>query len=76
MKANKNEVPGQILFPIRNGNLVIRGYDTEKDLKKARADIDRLLDIMSGMTFFEINKMLEPYRVRVAKAYDKELRSK
>ena len=63
-----------ILFPVKNGNLVMTGYSTEKDLKKARKDIDRLMVIMSDMTFFEINKMLEPYRARVAREFDKELR--
>lgn len=64
------------LIPINKGNLVIRGYDTDKDEKRAVKDINRLLTILSGMSMSEINKMLEPYRVRVAKTIDKELQDK
>lgn len=63
------------LIPINKGNLVIRGYDTDKDEKRAVKDMNRLLTILSGMSMFEINKYLEPFRRKVAKAYDDEAKA-
>ena len=63
------------LMPINKGNLVIRGYDTDKDEKRAVKDINRLLTILSGMSVSEINKYLEPYRRKVAKGYDDEAKA-
>lgn len=60
------------LIPINKGNLVIRGYDTDKDEKRAVKDINRLLIILAGMSMCEINKYLEPFRRKVAKVYDDE----
>lgn len=60
------------LISINKGNLVINGYDTDKDEKRAVKDINRLLLILAGMSMCEINKHLEPFRRKVAKGYDDE----
>lgn len=50
-----------------------RSYSTEKDQKQAIKDIERVLSIIADMSFVEICKLLEPYRIKNAKAYDKEV---
>lgn len=62
----------KILIPIDNGNLVLSGYDTEKDLKKASKDIERLLVILSDMPLYQVMKLLAPYRVKHAKKSQQE----
>jgi hypothetical protein len=63
------------LIQINKGNLVINGYDTDKDEKRAVKDINRLLIILAGMSMSEINKYLEPFRRKVAKGYDDEAKA-
>lgn len=53
-------------------NIAIHGYDTEKDEKKAVKDIHRVISIMAEMSFTELIKLFEPYRIKSAKAIDKE----
>ncbi len=49
------------------GNVVFHGYDTEKDVKKAVADVDRVLRLLSELSVLDIIKTLEPYRREFAK---------
>ena len=60
------------LISINKGNLVINGYDTDKDEKRAVKDINRFLLILAGMSMYEICKHLEPFRRKVSKGYDDE----
>lgn len=54
------------------GEIVLRGYDTEADAKKAKRDIERVLYILSGMSLYEVMKELAPYRVVAAKCCQDE----
>lgn len=49
------------------GNLVLSGYDTERDLNKAKKDIERMLMILSSESVYNIIKFLAPYRAEMAK---------
>lgn len=49
------------------GNMCFHGYDTEKDLKKATEDIDRVLRLLSQLSVSDVIKTLEPYRQEFAK---------
>lgn len=62
----------KILMPLDNGNLVLSGYDTEKDLKKASKDIERVFAILSDMPLYKVMQLLAPYRVENAKKSQKE----
>lgn len=62
----------KILIPIDNGNLVLSGYDTEKDLKKASKDIERAFSILSDMPLYKVMRLLAPYREMHAKKSQKE----
>ena len=57
---------------IGNGGIVLSGYDTEKDLRKAEADIKRMLTVLSGMSLYDIMKVLAPYRAKCAKVEQEE----
>lgn len=58
---------------IGNVNMSIHSFDTEKDLKLCENAIERVLNIMAGMSFSELMALFEPYRKKIAKAFDKEL---
>lgn len=62
----------KILLPLCNGNLILKGYDTEKDLKKASEDIKRVLRVLADASVYEIMKELAPYRLECAKRCQKE----
>lgn len=62
----------KILMPLDNGNLVLSGYDTEKDLKKAGEDIKRALRILADMSLYNIIKELAPYRLEAARKSQQE----
>ncbi len=62
----------KILIPNFGGALVLSGYDTEHDLKKAKKDIERMLMIVAGESVFEIMKFLAPYRAKMAKREELE----
>lgn len=66
MKYSKN-------IKIGNEPFVIHSFETEKDLKLCLNAIERALSIMADMSFVDICKTLEPYRIKNAKAYDKEV---
>ena len=57
---------------IGNGGIVLRGYDTEKDMRKAESDIKRMLTVLSGMSLYDIMKALAPYRAKRAKVEPEE----
>lgn len=52
---------------------MLHGFTTDKDLKLCEKTIERLLNVMSEMSFMELIKFLAPYREKHAKAIDKEL---
>ena len=54
-------------IPNFGGNLVLSGYDTERDLNKAKKDIERMLMILSSESVYNIIKFLAPYRAEMAK---------
>lgn len=47
---------------LAKGGFCIHSYETEKDLKKAKDDIDRLLTVLSNMSMENLIKTLLPYR--------------
>lgn len=59
-------------IPNFGGNLVLTGYDTERDLKKAEADIERMLMIVASESVYNIMKFLAPYRAKMAKREELE----
>ena len=54
-------------IPNFGGNLVLSGYDTERDLNKAKKDIERMLMILSSESVYNIIKFLAPYMAEMAK---------
>lgn len=54
-------------IPCFGGNLVLMGYDTERDLNKAKQDIERMLMIVASESVYNIMKFLAPYRAEMAK---------
>lgn len=58
----------------RDGNFAVHGYSTEKDTQRAIKDLERLLTLLSMTSLYEVNKILEPYRAKGAREFDKELR--
>lgn len=61
-----------VTIPNGKGAFVIHGYDTEKDEKKAKKDIERFLMVLSEMSLYEMVKFLAPYRAQAAKATQEE----
>lgn len=59
-------------IPNFGGNLVLTGYDTERDLNKAKQDIERMLMIVASESVYEIMKFLAPYRAEMAKREELE----
>ncbi len=59
-------------IPNFGGNLVLTGYDTERDLKKAKEDIERMLMIVASESVYNIMKFLAPYRAKMAKREELE----
>ena len=53
-------------IPNFGGNLVLTGYDTERDLNKAKQDIERMLMIVASESVYNIMKFLAPYRAKMA----------
>lgn len=56
-----------------DGNLVLRGFDTERDLELCKKALERMLTCMAEMSFYKVNKELEPYRRKCAKEMDKQI---
>lgn len=54
------------------GNLVLIGYDTERDLNKAKNDIERMLMIIASESVYNIMKFLAPYREEIARLEELE----
>lgn len=54
-------------FKIGNGNVVLHGYSTDKDLMHAVRDIERVLMSLADGSVYEVIKALNPYRERLAK---------
>lgn len=59
-----------------DGGFAIHGYDTERDLRHAKADCERLLDLLSMMKLSDVLKTLEPYRERNAEPMNYEITRK
>ena len=59
-------------IPNFGGNLVLSGYDTERDLKRAKEDIERMLMIVASESVYNIMKFLAPYRAKMAKREELE----
>lgn len=59
-------------IPNFGGSLVLSGYDTERDLKMAKADIERMLMIVASESVYNIMKFLAPYRAKMAKREELE----
>lgn len=69
-------IQNKLIIKIGNGNFVLHGFSTEKDLKLCEKSIERLLNVMCEMSFSEIIKTLAPYREKQAKNMDRELNHK
>lgn len=68
-----NEDRGKKLgIPNFGGNLVLTGYDTERDLNRAKKDIERMLMIVASESIYNIMKFLAPYRAEMAKREELE----
>lgn len=63
----KNDKLKMVGIPNFGGNLVLRGYDTERDLNKAKKDIERMLTVLSERSVYDIIKFLAPYRAKACK---------
>lgn len=59
-------------IPNFGGNLVLTGYDTERDLNMAKKDIERMLMIVASESVYNIMKFLAPYRAEMAKREELE----
>lgn len=62
--AMKNKLKGyyNVDFGGFKGNLVLRGFDTENDLRISMDALDRLCVIIAGESLYNINLFLEKYR--------------
>lgn len=69
-------IQNKSIIKIGNGNFVLLGFSTEKDLKLCEKTIERLLNVISEMSFSEIIKTLAPYREKQANNIDRELNYK
>ena len=69
VKENRRRKVG---IPNFGGNIVITGYDTERDLNKAKQDIERMLMIVASESVYNIMKFLAPYRAKMAKSEELE----
>lgn len=49
--------------------IALNGYDTERDMKKAKRDIERTIMAISEQNIHQIVKLLSPYRAKAAKHY-------
>lgn len=67
-----NDRSKKVGIPNFGGNLVLSGYDTERDLNKAKKDIERMLMILSSESVYNIMKFLAPYRAEMAKREELE----
>ncbi len=63
---------GKLTIPNGNGAFVLHGYDTERDLKKAKSDIERFCIVLAQMSLYEQVKFLAPYRVKAARDTQEE----
>lgn len=61
------------VFKHFDGNLVLSGFDTEHDLELCKKALERMLTCMAEMSFYKVNKELEPYRRKCAKEMDKQI---
>lgn len=61
------------VFKHFDGNLVLHGFDTEHDLKLAQQALERMLRVLAEMSFYNVNKELEPYRRKCASEMDKDI---
>ena len=59
-------------IPNFGGKLVLTGYDTERDLKRAKDDIERMLMIVASESVYNNMKFLAPYRAKMAKREELE----
>lgn len=62
------------VFAHFDGNLVLHGFDTEHDLELCKKALECMLTCMAKMSFYKVNKELEPYRRKCAKQYDKQIK--
>lgn len=63
----KQDCIGNSVFMIE-----LNAYDTERDMKKAKKDIERVVMAISELNLHQIVKVLAPYRMAVAKQYLRE----
>lgn len=54
-------------IPVRGGKFMLHGYDTERDMRKAKDDIERMLVCLSQESLYEVMRFLAPYREKAAK---------
>jgi hypothetical protein len=54
------------------GQMLLTGYDTERDLKRAKKDVERMLTLVAGQSIYEIMHFLAPYRAKFAKFEQEE----
>lgn len=61
------EKDGKFGFTIGEATLRLFGYSTEKDLKRAVKDIERVLTCLADNSLYCVEKALQPYRLKAAK---------
>ena len=61
------EKDGKVGFKIGEATLLLFGYSTDKDLKRAVKDIERVLTCLADNSLYGVEKALQPYRLKAAK---------
>lgn len=64
----KQQSKNRIGIHYRGGRFILRGYDTDEDLKHAKADIERFLTVLSQDSVYNIMRFLAPYREKAGKS--------
>ena len=61
------EKDGKFGFKIGEATLLLFGYSSNKDLKRAVKDIERVLTCLADNSLYGVEKALQPYRLKAAK---------
>lgn len=63
----KQQSKNRNYIPVRDGRFVMRDYDTDNDLRRAKADIERFLICLSQGSLYDIMRFLAPYRQKAGR---------
>ena len=61
------EKDGKFGFKVGDATLLLHGYSTEKDLRRAIKDIERAMTCLADNSLYHIEKALQPYRLQAAR---------